>query len=314
MDTHHPEVRRRSLSIGIYAVSDALNERRHMALAQGITSLRNSGHVIKVPANLRATDGYAAGSVATRRSALMDLVCDTGIDAFLSAWGGKATIDLFLGSSLDVKALAFGRRPWFGFSDSCVLLNAIAFDTGLITFYGPNVAGKLDQTWHSLMDVARYIAGWPVFGLSSDQLWVPVIPGFAKGRLVGGNLSTFSIAYLSGAFSRELSTAGKVLFFECADEDVRVHRQLLVALSLRGFFDDVTGIVVGHISGGSRARSYIIQSLKEICIAKTIPIYSCATFGHAALENPPIPIGLEVQLGHRPPTLIRNLVDIRGGS
>jgi muramoyltetrapeptide carboxypeptidase len=292
---HLPHRPSSAASLGVYFTSDRITAPRKTRLDVGIKSLEESGHRLILGTNASCEeDAYAAGAIDTRRAALLDLAEDKRVQYLISGWGGKATIDLFRRPGLDLDNLATKRQAWFGFSDACVLLNALTYTAELVTFYGPNVVGKLDQSRHSELNLERYGEGYPVFGQDSYDRWTSILDGDATGHLIGGNLSTFTLALLSGIFG--VPPKDLIFFFECADEDPRVQRQLLLALEVAGFYDRLNAIILGDLGSDRDAVDYITRAAREVCGWHGIPLFSCPTFGHAHLENPPIPIGMTIEI------------------
>jgi muramoyltetrapeptide carboxypeptidase len=191
------------------------------------------------------------------------------------------------------------RKPIVTFSDGCVLLNAITAKTGLITFHGPNVAGKLDESNHASLDLLRGRnvdkGEFPAFGNSARAFWECWREGQATGRLYGGNLSTFVLGLVGTRF---LDISDSVIFFwENVGDSPQIIHQYLTCLVNAGWFDRVAGMVVGDLiinplpEGSEWKRRSAQAAVLQALAGFNFPIAHCPTFGHRSLENPIVPIG-----------------------
>ncbi len=280
--------------VGVFSPSEPLAKDRPDRLERSLEILRRAGFRIAYASHYLEATYYMAGSPEDRVDDIHELLLQDQVDLLLATWGGKGCSQLL--PLIDYSLVVRARKPIMGFSDVCVLLNAIAAHTGLITFHGPNVAGKLDESRHADLAAVTSEDGAiallaPVFGADTARAWETVRPGVARGRLFGGNLSTFVLGLVGSTYLQEMP--GTVFFWESASEPPQLIDQYLTCLRNAGFFDHVTAMVVGDVRYEEEERKR--RPLNDVLLSATsgysFPIARIPTFGHARLENPIIAIG-----------------------
>lgn len=284
--------------IGIYSPSEPIVESRVERLEQGCQMLVKKGFRVKYGLDTLAHRYYMAGTVSQRVSALRALLEDPEVDGLLSSWGGKSCNQLL--GQLPYGVFASARKPLLGFSDICVLQNAVTAKTGLVTFYGPNVAGKLDETLHtdlSILTTDFYADNANILG-DIDSVPARVLrEGRVQGRLLGGNLSTFVLGVVGTRYCPDPD--GGVFFWESGWERPQILDQYLTYLQNSGFLGRIGGMVVGDFVAeepdGYKDRDHF-EMLEEAIEGYDFPVLYCPTFGHRRLENPILPIGALVDL------------------
>jgi muramoyltetrapeptide carboxypeptidase len=94
------------------------------------------------------------------------------------------------------------------------------------------------------------------------------IPGVAKGKVVGGNLS---MLYALSGSADDLSTEGKILFIEDLDEQLYHIDRMMLQLKRSGKLKNLKALVVGGMSDmkdnvvpyGKTAEEIILDAVKE---------------------------------------------------
>lgn len=288
-----------AFTVGLFSPSEPIGGGRFDRMARNLKKLEQYGHSIVAAANYRAESAYTAGSIKQRVSDFDELLSRPDVDCLLSTWGGKQCNELL--EYLDFAQVGRTRKPIISFSDGCVLLNAITAETGVTTFHGPNVAGKLDESEYG--DLATFSGadmdkGARVFG--PDVEWTIWRDGESEGRLFGGNLNTFALG-LTGTKFLELQEP--VIFFweSLGDRPQIIHQQLTLLVNC-GWFDRVAGMIVGDLmtdpspEGSEWKRIDVKEAVLNALIAFDLPILKCDSFGHRSLQNPVVPIGPKCRL------------------
>src|SRR6266700_4680280 len=139
--------------IGVFAPSEPITESRSSKLQRGISILEDCGFTVRLGSNVAKQRYYMAGTPKERVDDIHELASADQVNALMAAWGGKSANQLV--SLINYEILKQAQKPILGFSDGGVLLNAITAQTGLITFYGPNVVGKLFETKHADLALLR---------------------------------------------------------------------------------------------------------------------------------------------------------------
>lgn len=284
--------------IGVFSPSEPITPERRKRLDEGLRILKSNGFNTRLSTHALDSKTYMAGEVKDRASDIVELAVLPEVHALMASWGGKSCSQLL--PHLDFKALSDSRKPILGFSDGCVPLNAITSITGLITFHGPNIVGKLTETKHANLRILVddfYEKRVNLLGETRAVGAKVLRPGIARGRLFGGNLSTFVLGLLGSSFMPSLD--GVLLFWESAYEPVQIVDQFLTCLRNAGAFDRLAGMVIGDFftaEQGYKARDPF-ELLRDIVGDFDFPVLYCPTFGHPAhLENPILPIGAACEL------------------
>jgi muramoyltetrapeptide carboxypeptidase len=247
-----------------------------------------------------AREGYLAGSDERRLAELTGALADREARAVFMARGGYGLLRIL--PFVDGAALLARPRPLAGFSDGTALLG-LAARAGVTTIHGPvltqlgNLSAEDQRALFRLLEEPE-----PGVILSDlDEL----MPGRARGRLLGGNLEVFS-RLVGTPFLPDLD--GAILFFEdLGERPYRIDR-LITALDLAGVFGRASGVVLGDFSGCrepevTRADSPTVDEvLVERLGRLAIPVVLGGAFGHGT-RNVALPYGALCQLDTQKGTL-----------
>jgi muramoyltetrapeptide carboxypeptidase len=230
--------------------------------------------------------GYLAGSDTRRLAELLDAIDDPLCQAIVCARGGYGAMRILAG----VSPAKLARMPKLlvGFSDVTAL--HVLWQRARVT----SVHGAMAATLGTLED-ARF-ARWlrcvegavppPIEGLET------LVPGHARGVLVGGNLS---ILHALEGTPHSAHAIGRVVFLEDTGEaPYRVDR-MLTTLRLSGFFDGARAVVLGaftHASPGLHGTS-VEDVLRERLSDLGIPVVRGLPAGHLE-DNLELPFGTDV--------------------
>lgn len=280
-------------TIGIYSPSEPITESRKPRFERGLYVIREHGFKIKLGSSVFGSHFYMAGTAKQRAEDIMDLLKDDDVDVLLASWGGKSCNQIL--SLLDYDTIRSIRKPILGFSDGCVLLNAITAKTGLFTVHGPNIAGKFYETKHADLRILKDTPFSKNLLTNEDRCEDARIirGGTCTGRLFGGNLSTLTLGLLGSQFFP--SSSEGIFFWESAGETPQIIDQFLTCLRNAGVFENMKGMIIGDFII-EEAEEYKKRDPFEMVLSilsdYSFPILYYPSFGHPSnLENPPIPIG-----------------------
>ncbi len=248
-----------------------------------------------------AREGYLAGPDERRLAELHAALDDPDARAVIMSRGGYGLLRLL--PFLERATFARRPRPIVGFSDGTALLALVA-SAGVASIHGPVVTqlaalGSADrQALYQRLET-------PGPSVVLDAL-TEVVPGRARGPLLGGNLEVFS-RLLGTPYLPDVS--GAILFFEdLGERPYRIDR-LLTALDLAGVFGAASAVVVGDFSGcrepePTRAES---PTADEVLVDRlgrlAIPVVTGGAFGHQS-RNRALPYGTLCELDTRTGTLV----------
>jgi len=250
---------------------------------------------------LFATEGYLAGSDERRLGELTAALADPEARAVIMARGGYGLLRIL--PFLDPAALRARPRPIVGFSDGTALL-AYAARAGVAAVHGPVVTQLSGLPTRDHEALFRLLEE-PVPGVVLEEL-DELVPGRARGPLLGGNLEVFS-RLVGTPYLPDLG--GAILFIEdLGERPYRVDR-LITFLDLAGVFGALAGVVVGDFAAclepePTRASSPAVGDvLLERLSRLTIPVAAGGLFGHGT-RNLALPYGTLCELDTRKGALL----------
>ncbi|MDN5763135.1 MAG: DUF4031 domain-containing protein [Microlunatus sp.] len=281
-------------------------------LARGIAAVESWG--LRVRQQTRALAeyeplSYLAADDAGRSQDLERAWTDSDVSAVWTARGGYGVQRIL--DRLDWDRLReAGPKHLIGFSDVTALHTRLGRELGQVTVHGPAL-GSVEQLHDaaSVTALRSMIMGRPEAGavLATGR---GAVPGAARGRLVGGNLSLLA----SDVGVEPPPEVPSIVVLEDVGEDgYRIDRMLTQLLRSR-WFAQVSGVVVGEFSPvtesrGGRAVRVPARSetpgLTAAVIADRltglgIPVITDVAVGHG-VGNLALPLGAAVALDAGPP-------------
>ncbi len=282
--------------------------------------LEELGFKVVFPPALFHRYAYFAGTDQERAAQIMAAFNDPEVDAVFPGTGGYGTMRIV--DDLDYDAIRRHPKILVGFSDITALHVAINQKTGLITFHSPVPEYGLGSPegfnpyaarwfWRALLakkygnGIGYTIVPWPT---AEEITWGDkrsadfpqvrtLVPGTARGRLIGGNLSV--VHALMGS-PYEIQTAGKLLFLEDVGEAPYRIDRMLSTLKLAGKFDHVAGIILGGFTRRKDEKPWdddwsMNDVLNDYFANLTVPVVTNFPIGHISF-NTTLPIGAEAEL------------------
>ncbi|TCO46038.1 muramoyltetrapeptide carboxypeptidase [Kribbella antiqua] len=253
----------------------------------GTQYLKEWGLEVEVmPSVLAGHEGldYLAAEDKARAEDLRNAWLDSSFPAVFCARGGYGVQRML--EYVDFDELVALPKWFVGFSDITALhepLNA----RGLVTIHGPMAAG-VEQLGNAVgRERLRALLFEPQSVTDLLDGALTVVDGVAEGRLRGGNLALLASSIGTPTYA---PPAGVVVLEDVNEDAYRVDR-LLTQLLRAGWFDQVTGIVVGDFSEASDIEVVVAERLEPL----GVPMVDSVAIGHEAL-NLAVPLGLPVRL------------------
>jgi muramoyltetrapeptide carboxypeptidase len=263
-------------------------------LAEGRARLESWGLRVRIGDHVldrhRGLD-YLAGTDADRAADFAAAWADPEVKAVMPARGGYGTqrvLDL-----LDWRRLAEAApKHLVGFSDVTALHQAVASCLGLATVHS-HVVTSLGRASDASAESLRRLLMEPetVHELLDRNAVDVVVPGRARGVLVGGNLALLA-SEVGTSLSRP-ARGGIVLLEDIDEAPYRIDR-LLTQLLRSGWFDDVRGIVAGAFTGCG-PRDQVEAVLEERLVPLGVPMVKGVDVGHTS-TTASIPLGVPATL------------------
>ncbi len=286
------------------------------AFQHGIEKLQGGGHKIKLGPN--CYEGAGIGISNTPQACakeFMDMWCDNTNDALFSCGGGELQCEIL--PFLDFEKIKASEPKWFmGYSDNTNLGLLLATICDTASVYGPNAPAFGMEPWHSSVQDAYDLVsgnkltfdsydGWQMESLKTEE--EPLLPynitetpsirtmnmeQAFTGRLLGGCMDI--VANLIGTrfdkvneFVDRYAEDGIIWFLEACDLNLMSIRRALWSMEQAGYFRHVKGFIIG------RPLHYLEEAFG-------LDRYSAVT---SVLGKYGVPIVMDMDLGHLPPTM-----------
>jgi len=229
-----------------------------------------------------AKHGFLSGVDAIRAADINAAFADESIKGIVCTRGGYGFHRIL--PLLDWKTIKKNPKIFGGYSDVTAMLNALNQICGMESYHMPMVGA-----WGDGLDaytapfVKSMLFGEPVEYVNPEGSPITtIVPGKAKGRLCGGNLSLLA-ASLGTPY--EIDTKNKILFIEEIGERPYKVDGMLTHLRNAGKFDDAAGIILGGFTDcadkeGTIGGLSLMDIYQELIVPAGKPTISGVVCGH----------------------------------
>lgn len=256
-----------------------------------IDTLKKYGFNIVQGDHLYDRNGYLAGSDIDRAEDLNKFFANPNIDAIICFRGGYGSMRM--AKHLDLNLIKRNPKVFCGYSDITLLLNYISKSCSLITFHGPMVNSKLDdtQTLNSFLNLLCSKNDSFSYDLDALKSKVSYNDRNFSGKLAGGNLT---IICSSIGTPYEIPFNNSILLIEEINESPYAIDRMLTQLICSQKLKNCKGIILGHLTNcglKDYSRSLTVDEIiKDRLAPLNIPIITDFPFGHS-YPNLVVPIG-----------------------
>lgn len=263
----------------------------HSELKPALDWIELNGWKWELAPGLDAEEHQFAGSDEIRRKALQWCLDHPTAKAIWCARGGYGTARILDGLNWS----HFLSKPkWIaGYSDVTALHGEVQ-NRGIQSLHAPMLLGFDTNTTESRDSVAAAFRGQlkPIQAKAHSLN----LPGRAKGKLVGGNLS---VLYSNLGSTSQPPLEGNILFIEDLDEYLYHIDRMMLNLGRNGWWKRISGLVVGGMTDmndnaipfGETSEEIIARHLKP----HGIPVAFGVPAGHIN-DNRTLAFGSEVEL------------------
>jgi len=242
-------------------------------LNKAIEVLNNYELKYEIAPNITNGTGYKTRSPKERADDFNLMFSRDDIDAIFCVRGGYGSAQIL--DLIDYEQIKRSPKILLGYSDITALHTGIFKKTGVITFHGPVLLSKFtDYTITNFESIffnedSEVILKNPSNknGFREQYLTRTIIPGKAKGRIIGGNLSL--IASLIGTPYQPDFTDKIVYLEDVGESPYRIDRMLL-QLKMAGMLDKINGFVWGKCEDCSTGSS---QSTWDLSLGEVLDYY-----------------------------------------
>ena len=220
---------------------------------------------------------------ASRAGALLSLYSNASVKAIFDLSGGDLANEIV--PYLDFGLIKKNPKPYFGYSDNSVVVNAIQAKTGIQNvLYNPKVLVSREEAFQTqaLYDLFNNNeADWAVtFGICGNSAAAQSSAVFA-----GGNLRCF-LKLAGTPYWPDLEN--KVLILESAGGKYEAMCSGLAQLEQLGAFDSITGLLIGQFTQIEKdgKRTAFLAVCRSYALRHGFPVWETAFIGHDDCSKP----------------------------
>ena len=262
-------------------------------------SIKNKNIIDELKLNLKSLDidmvegdtlyakeyNLFSGTVEEKSRALEKLFLDKDIKMIFDISGGDLANEVL--DFLDFNLIKENPKPFFGYSDLTVLLNAIYSQCDITTYNYQlrNLIGKFKEEQMQNFKASFIEGKEDIFNL--DYKWIN--GSYLEGIVVGGNIRC--LLKLAGTKYMP-DFKDKILFLESFSGNSAKMVTYITQYKNLGVFNEVKGIILGEFTEMEREdlKPDIVEILKRVIGEINIPILKTRDLGHGA-DAKCIPIG-----------------------
>ncbi|CAN5609909.1 LD-carboxypeptidase [soil metagenome] len=237
-------------TIGVPAPASPYHNRSDVL--RGVEWWERRGYKVKLADGIYARDAYVAGDPKQRGDDITSLFADPAVDVVQCLQGGYGSAQAI--PHIDFGVISDNPKPFIGYSDITALHTAIHHHTGLVTFYGPGLAGVDDaerpaegRTFVQERLLRALTLTGPLGDMPrkpDDDYVRPLAPGKVSGAIAGGCLWLLNQTI---GTPWQIDLEDKIFFFEDYDAPPWYLDGMLNQMKQAGMLDGVIGVVVGEL-------------------------------------------------------------------
>ncbi|MFQ7565804.1 MAG: S66 peptidase family protein [Clostridium perfringens] len=254
-------------------------------------SIKNKNIIEELKLNLKSLDiemvegdtlyakeyNLFSGTVEEKSRALEKLFLDKDIKMIFDISGGDLANEVL--DFLDFNLIKENPKPFFGYSDLTVLLNAIYSQCDITTYNYQlrNLIGKFKEEQMQNFKASFIEGKEDIFNL--DYKWIN--GSHLEGIVVGGNIRC--LLKLAGTKYMP-DFKDKILFLESFSGNSAKMVTYITQYKNLGVFNEVKGIILGEFTEMEREnlKPDIVEILKRVIGEINIPILKTRDLGHGA--------------------------------
>lgn len=283
-------------TIGIIGTSGPSNP---TLFAPAVHTLKSLGFRVKIALDPTLYYGktdylFASDSGERRAAALHALFADPEVECIISSRGSYGALELL--PHLKFDEIAKHPKPFVGFSDTTILLVALAERSGVPAIHGPSVEatfGKYAKSEEakasvaSLLDLVQRNSLSAFDAVAKSYLFAS---GEMRGPVTGGNL--MSLVSLLGTPYEPLLDDHILFLEEVREKPYKVHRALQ-QLKLAGKLARLCGVILGDFVDCVHDKGLgpdLDMVLRDVFRNVSYPVIRLAGLGHGPI-NLALPFG-----------------------
>jgi muramoyltetrapeptide carboxypeptidase len=295
--------------IRVIAPSDSWKAKREDSYARAQKRFEEAGYKISFGTNVKSILHLGTASAELRAKDFNNAFADKNVSAIIALHGGFSANEILPLINWDI--VKNNPKPYFGYSDNTVLVNAIFAKTGNTAYLGPNFGtnGYEDLWQYSLNGVLQVLSNQIPYELKpstqhvddenihNSDPWKVVQRGNGEGLLLGGNIQSFYL--LQGTeyqpkFDKKYVLATEIDALPGEYSLQEFSRSLESILQLPDALQNLQGVLIGRFEMASKIND---ADLISVIRSKnlSVPVVSNIDFGHTT-PIATLPIGGAVRI------------------
>lgn len=268
---------KRGDKVGIVACSNGLPETFITNLEELLHKIRDIGLEPVCSDFLFKKSAVFSGTGKERGKALMDFYENPEIAAIFDISGGDLANEILF--YIDFEVIKNNRKPFFGYSDLTVFINAVYTKTNIPSYLYPVknliASNKEQQTiWfkNSFLEEKNDIFDISYNFIQGNKL---------EGIVVGGNIRCF-LKLAGTPYMPDLEN--KILLLESLSGEMALITSLFNQLKLMGAFHKINGLLLGTFTNLEKSKEQIkLEELVPYIVEdKNLPIVKTGHIGHGS--------------------------------
>lgn len=278
--------------IGLVAPAGAVATEQ---VEEGVQVLEKNGFIPVASKHAFSNSGIVSAPFKQRLSDIHTLLQDESVSAIWALRGGYGSMQLL--QNLDYRLLAEKPRWIVGFSDLTAFQWALFNKLRMPSLSGFTLTMQLYENNPWLQTGLQILSG-ERNSLDAEtfptKLVEEIIPGSARGTLLGGTLSM--IAALCGTpFFKQRRNL--ILLLEDVNEPLYRMDRIIQQLDMMGFWKKVSGVILGRFLYGEGELDILPCLLPRLEVGT--PVVSGFPYGHYA-DSCPMPLGVRAEFETQP--------------
>lgn len=263
--------------IGIVALSNGLSESQRPVMKELELTLNQLGLQVKWPSRLFRIHQVYHATDQEKAQMLMEFYQDEQVQAIFDVSGGDLANGVL--PYLDYEMIKRHPKPFFGYSDLTVVLNALHKKTSQPSYLyqirhlvGPMAKFQQKLFCETFFQGEQDLFTWDVKWIQGERM---------QGEVVGGNIRCF--LKLAGTEYMP-SFKGKLLLLESYSGDVAKMATYLNQYKQLHVFEEISGLILGHFTE-MQQNEYepdLINLVRMIVDNDQLPIVKTDDIGHGA--------------------------------
>ena len=279
-------------TVGLVACSNGLSKSSCVKIELLKSVLESLGLNVKLSSKLYIDKSFNKDEGRKKAEVLMRFFEDEKIKAIFDISGGDLCNEIL--EYLDYSVIKENQKPFFGYSDLSVVLNALNSKTGMMT-YLYQIRNIIDEyKEEQKMNFCDSIMNDGNALMKFDYKWIQ--GSCMEGIVTGGNIRCF-LKLAGTEYMPDFHN--KILFLESFSGNIYKMITYLNQYKQMGVFKKINGIILGSYTEMERENYTpdIVELVKNIVGDESMPIIKTSEIGHGK-DSKCIVIGENISL-HR---------------